>query len=344
MAAVFAGRRFRGTAKIHAATLPILAVMVLLFLRNGDPGRRLPPYLIEHPDAPLTRDAQLAPLYPDPELANYRIFFPTEFAKTFSAALGFRKIVHTYCCRQYLDDLRIAFGLVNGPEPFEITKYYVSMSYNHPFWKLYNVRYIVDDFGRRPELLPADPGSYERLSDLVIRLKETKELAYFLEDYSFIDQTRFLHTLLADADGSILEKVYLHDAPERTGDAAGRDRGPARVVVREGISGRMRAEVSAPGPGFLVFSEIWAPSWHVYVDGKEEKSLRAYGMLQAVQVGPGRHEVLFEYDVFASWKMKVALAACAVALLIAGAALRHRLRTPHPAHRADGSAVPGTEQ
>lgn len=49
------------------------------------------------------------------------------------------------------------------------------------------------------------------------------------------------------------------------------------------------------GCGFLILTDTWYPGWKVYVDGKEEKLLRAYGMVRAVKIEEGRHEVLFLY-------------------------------------------------
>jgi uncharacterized membrane protein YfhO len=47
--------------------------------------------------------------------------------------------------------------------------------------------------------------------------------------------------------------------------------------------------------GMLVLSEIFYPSWKVYVDGIEKPILRCDYSLRAVAIEKGKHQVIFEY-------------------------------------------------
>ncbi len=49
-------------------------------------------------------------------------------------------------------------------------------------------------------------------------------------------------------------------------------------------------------PGFLILSEVWYPSWKVYVDGKLSEVLKTDYTLMSVYVGSGNHTVQFVYD------------------------------------------------
>ncbi len=55
------------------------------------------------------------------------------------------------------------------------------------------------------------------------------------------------------------------------------------------------SEISAQKKGYLVFSEFYYPGWQVWVDGKREELLKAGGLVQAVKLEKGRHEVIFKF-------------------------------------------------
>ena len=61
---------------------------------------------------------------------------------------------------------------------------------------------------------------------------------------------------------------------------------PSEVVIR----------VEASDPSFLVLSDTFYPGWRAYVDGKPMNMYRAYGVVRAVFVTAGPHEVLFLYE------------------------------------------------
>jgi hypothetical protein len=55
-------------------------------------------------------------------------------------------------------------------------------------------------------------------------------------------------------------------------------------------------KTESENPGFLVLSEVWYPSWKVYVDGKLSQVLKTDYTLMSVYVGSGNHTVQFVYD------------------------------------------------
>jgi hypothetical protein len=75
----------------------------------------------------------------------------------------------------------------------------------------------------------------------------------------------------------------------------------------------IEAKVTTDKPGVLVMSEIWYPSWHVYIDGAPAKLLMADYSLRGVAVPAGAHTVTmrFESDAFrtGSWITIAALVA-----------------------------------
>lgn len=71
--------------------------------------------------------------------------------------------------------------------------------------------------------------------------------------------------------------------------------GPFRAVDVEHEGDRIRLDFDAGEGGYLLTSELWYPGWQARVDGRARKLERANGFFQALQLGPGRHEILLEY-------------------------------------------------
>lgn len=59
---------------------------------------------------------------------------------------------------------------------------------------------------------------------------------------------------------------------------------------------RIRINTQSSAPGILVLSEIWYPSWHVTVDGKQADLLVANYSLRGVAVPAGKHVVEFAFE------------------------------------------------
>lgn len=77
--------------------------------------------------------------------------------------------------------------------------------------------------------------------------------------------------------------------------------------------------------GFLLLNDIYYPGWKVFVDGKEDKILRANYLVRAVELNPGKHEVRFIYDPL-SFKVGAGLTLGTIILLTASFGL-HQIRS-----------------
>lgn len=71
----------------------------------------------------------------------------------------------------------------------------------------------------------------------------------------------------------------------------------SRIALLEGTPGhlRMRAQLHADAPAVLVVSQSDMPGWHARVDGTPVPIYRAYGIVQAIVVPPGVHDVRLDY-------------------------------------------------
>ena len=296
--------------------IPIICFGIIMGLYTERQGGELSSYYKDKPQSVFKRDSEFQPIYADTERDLYRTFIPRVVRTTMTPELGFSKSHHTYCCRTYEDNLRFAFGSIVGPKAVEYSRYAYRRDYGHPFWPLYNVKYIIDNFDFMPELLPKDNRSFDRLSSKVIRLKDPKPVLYLMDSFEMIKRDDFLKSMQVRIPLDLSNILYLHDQPSKPStNAKSKGTGEAKIKITKWVSGRLEAKVTTDSASFLVFSEVWAPSWTVYVDGVRQDLLRAYGMLQAVQVEGGTHDILFKYNIFHSWKMRATVALSTLALL-----------------------------
>lgn len=70
----------------------------------------------------------------------------------------------------------------------------------------------------------------------------------------------------------------------------------ARVQIVRYEHENVEILTSLSGPGVLVLADAFYPSWRAYVDGKEERILRANFFFRAVPLSAGDHVVEFRYE------------------------------------------------
>ena len=69
----------------------------------------------------------------------------------------------------------------------------------------------------------------------------------------------------------------------------------SRVVIKAYEPNQLTYEVNSSKGGVVVFSEIYYPGWQATVDGVEQELGRVNYVLRALQVKPGRHEVVLSF-------------------------------------------------
>lgn len=92
------------------------------------------------------------------------------------------------------------------------------------------------------------------------------------------------------------QKVLLETAPPLSHRELDPSKAPGTVRLLENVPGRVVAEVVTERPVFLVHSSAYHRDWGATIDGVEAPVLRAYTILQAVAVPPGRHEVVLRFE------------------------------------------------
>jgi hypothetical protein len=71
---------------------------------------------------------------------------------------------------------------------------------------------------------------------------------------------------------------------------------PPRAMMLDASSARVRVDTA--GGGLLVLTQNDEPGWRVAVDGREAAKKLAFGVFRAVDVAPGRHEIIWTYRPF----------------------------------------------
>jgi membrane protein YfhO len=81
-----------------------------------------------------------------------------------------------------------------------------------------------------------------------------------------------------------------------SGGVSRRGKGPSATATREGLTPNGTAFTTRSGsPGWLVMADNYAPGWHVTVNGRDAKLLRANYTLRAVAIPAGRSRVVLRY-------------------------------------------------
>ncbi|MFA6053911.1 MAG: YfhO family protein [Thermodesulfovibrionales bacterium] len=133
-------------------------------------------------------------------------------------------------------------------------------------------------------------GAYEGIH--IYENRNVMERAFVLHQIRINDD---LNSIINELQGGInFRKVGLVNfiPPLIKGDEGGFSY--EKVMIKKYASDEVAIEVESKG-GLLVLSDLYYPGWKVRVNGKEERMIKAFGLLRGVMVESGRSEVLFYY-------------------------------------------------
>jgi hypothetical protein len=236
---------------------------------------------------------------------------------------------------------------IRGASPMQLASYEQWMQ-NLPLarvWRLLNVKYVVTwrQFLEVPARRLAEaPGQDPQHKPIYLYLLEDSGPRAWLagEAIAEPDIEGTLRRLSSDAFDPD-RQVLLTSIPDGfgasaacDGDIAWRDRQPERLIL----------EVSTAQPCILVLGELVYPGWQASVDGQPTPILLADGVLRAVTLQPGTHQVNFAFrPASVLWGAVISL--LTLALAVAWLALSPRTRRAgHRSRRGDqepGAAIHG---
>lgn len=168
---------------------------------------------------------------------------------------------------------------------------------------LFAVRYVLD-----PEA---------RGSDEVERRPSALPRAYVAHSWEVAgDSDDALDRTTARSPSSLLERPVVEGIDEAP--RSGRSPAPAPVEVVADEPQRVELSVSARAKAVLVLNDSHYPGWRAEVDGTEAEIRPANAAFRAVELEPGAHRVVFEYDPAS---VRIGSALSGAALLVAGGGL-----------------------
>jgi hypothetical protein len=185
--------------------------------------------------------------------------------------------------------------------------------HGYPFLRLLNVKYVLHDLPGYPNPLPVPGLPRFRL----------------VERYEVVTDPSAMPVRIAEAGFDPERVVLLEEPPGYNNPPPDAAAGPpGRIPRYEYLGNRIRAEVEVERPCLLVHAENWFPYWSAWVDDGEARMLRAYGVVRAVPVPPGRHvvELRFRSGPFEAGKAVTGTTAALLAVFFVGGAARARLR------------------
>jgi len=157
----------------------------------------------------------------------------------------------------------------------------------YPMARLLGVKYIIGT--DRNYRIPEEKLEKVLDGDVVIYiLKDVLPRAFVVGTGKKVERESMRDMVLGGDDP--LKAVLLEEDVECKGEG-----GNAEIISYEPERVKIRAEVNGEC-GFLVLSDTYYPGWKVYVDGKREKILKAYGFIRAVKLRGGVHTVEFVFE------------------------------------------------
>ena len=127
--------------------------------------------------------------------------------------------------------------------------------------------------------------------------------AFLVPDHDVLERSEVLHRLIhPDFDPKKTVLFEKEDEPLGLRPQALTEAGPpglARILSYR--PDRLAIETDSPSFRYLFLSEIFYPGWKAFVDGQPTRILRGNYLFRVLEIPPGRHQVLLDFD---PWTIK----------------------------------------
>ena len=149
-----------------------------------------------------------------------------------------------------------------------------------PVLNMLNMRYII---------MPLQNGE-------TVPLKNQYALgnAWFVDKLTYVDNANLELDALAKMDirhEAVADKKF----QEQLGQAVAQDFNTSSVTLTAYEPNELKYDVNSSKGGVLVFSEIYYPGWTATVDGQPVEVGRVNYVLRALQLKPGKHQVVLQF-------------------------------------------------
>jgi uncharacterized membrane protein YfhO len=89
----------------------------------------------------------------------------------------------------------------------------------------------------------------------------------------------------------------------------------ANVQISKYAPKHIEVTASNSAPAILLYNDRYSPNWRAWVDGKEEKILRANFIMRGIPLPPGNHTIVMKYAQ-PTQALKVSIVALCVGFVI----------------------------
>ena len=285
LASIDRQRRWRSTS-LFLLLIPALVLDLYSNHRNLNPMCDSEFYQYHHP--------ALQPVLDDP--GTFRIFAD----KMHSLPPTLQNAIHNYQITwqiMLLPNLGILRNLdhVSGVPALELIYQYQIMEILSKPWqerirflRLANVKYIISQ--ERLDINPDLKGKVEKVNGLVYRIADPLPRAWIVGQLHRINKG----TIKDLTDGSFNP---FYSALELGRNEKRYDNPFFKEVdyISYEKNSTIHIEAKTDEPAILVISESFYPGWKVYVDGQEKERLRLDLLFQGVEIGPGKHDIVFKF-------------------------------------------------
>jgi hypothetical protein len=175
----------------------------------------------------------------------------------------------------------------------------ISPGIESPLLQLLNPRYIITPFeitSDRPELIYVQQSMTQVYENGIIRVFENPNAlphAWVVHDVRTVPKDQIL-TVLQSGTIDPRQTALVESAAPAVQPATG---GDEAVTFTSYKPDEMSLTVTANSDGFLVLSEIYAPGWNAYVDGKRVDILATDYVLRGIPISAGTHTVELRYEL-----------------------------------------------
>jgi len=194
-------------------------------------------------------------------------------------------------------------------------------------WAILNVGYVLS----RDQALAVPSERVAGMTDengqplYLHRLAETQPRAWLASEVVVEPDAERLWQRLADESFDLSQQVLLPAAPPEMDDPVDQTGSGNSISWRTRDPEHLALDVTSQTPAVLVLSELSYPGWRATVDGRAAPLLNADGMLRAVALEAGSHQVEMRFRP-ASVSIGLAISAITLLLVLVGLILTRRHR------------------
>jgi len=193
-----------------------------------------------------------------------------------------------------------------------------------PLLRLLNPQYVITPFditSDRPDLQYVQANMTQVYNNGVIRVFENPDAlphAWITHDVQTMNKDEILPALQSGSIDPIQTALVEREAPAVQPATSAAE----AVTFTSYKPDEMTMNVTAASNGFLVLSEVYAPGWNAYVDGKKVDIYATDYVLRGIPISAGDHVVELRYELrslnIGFWT-SIVIGLVVLALLIANA-------------------------